>query len=225
MLDLRIFVSSPGDVGREREIAQRIIARLQGEFTAQARLTPYFWEHEPMLANAGDYQENIPAPGDFDIFLCLLWSRLGTRLGSKHRTQDGKTFESGTVYEFENALEAARGSASPEHPHGRPDMLIFVKSPDGKDGKHCPVLRPTMKWAAGKTLNRRLRRRRPGRRSSAPSRRSNICRRRVEPRRVSRLIDRRDQFPVGMTAGAGDDSGLTGAVASFRTSWPSNSRR
>ena len=79
------------------------------------------------LGLAGDYQENIPAPGDFDIFLCLLWSRLGTRLGSKHRTQDGKTFESGTVYEFENALEAARGSASPEHPRGRPDMLIFVK--------------------------------------------------------------------------------------------------
>jgi hypothetical protein len=127
MLDLRIFVSSPGDVGREREIAQRIIARLQGEFTAQARLTPYFWEHEPMLANAGDYQENIPAPSDFDIFLCLLWSRLGTRLGSKHRTRDGKTFESGTASEFQNALEAARRSASPELPRGRPDMLIFVK--------------------------------------------------------------------------------------------------
>ena len=138
MIEVKIFVSSPGDVGREREITQRVIARLQGEFSAHAKLDPYFWEHEPMLANSGDYQENIPAPGDFDIFLCLLWSRLGTRLGSKHRTHDGKTFESGTVYEFENALEAARQSATREHPRGRPDMLVFVK-------KAPPVIEPEPK--------------------------------------------------------------------------------
>jgi hypothetical protein len=88
MIELKIFVSSPGDVGREREITQRVISRLQGEFSTRARLDPYFWEHEPMLANAGDYKENIPAPADFDIFLCLLWSRLGSRLGAKHRTRE-----------------------------------------------------------------------------------------------------------------------------------------
>ena len=127
MIELKIFVSSPGDVGREREITQRVISRLQGEFSARAKLDPYFWEHEPMLANAGDFQENVPAPADFDIFLCLLWSRLGSRLGAKHRTSDGGTFPSGTVYEFENALKAARRSATPENPRGRPDMLVFIK--------------------------------------------------------------------------------------------------
>ena len=127
MIEVKIFVSSPGDVGQEREITQRVITRLQGEFSAHAKLDSYFWEYEPMLANSGDYQENIPAPADFDIFICLLWSRLGSRLGSKHLTHDGKTFPSGTVYEFENALEAARRSATREHPRGRPDMLVFVK--------------------------------------------------------------------------------------------------
>ena len=127
MIELKIFISSPGDVGREREITRRVISRLQGEFSSYAKLDPYFWEHEPMLANAGDYQENIPAPGDFDIFLCLLWSRLGSRLGAKHRTRDGQTFPSGTVYEFENALEAASRSVTLEHPRGRPDMLVFIK--------------------------------------------------------------------------------------------------
>jgi tetratricopeptide (TPR) repeat protein len=127
MIELKIFVSSPGDVGREREITRRVISRLQGEFSSDVKLDPYFWEHEPMLANAGDYQENIPAPGDFDIFLCLLWSRLGSRLGARHRTRGGETFPSGTVYEFENAFRAARRSVTPECPRGRPDMLVFVK--------------------------------------------------------------------------------------------------
>ena len=121
--------SVPAD-DRAKDICQqprRCRTRLQGEFSAHARLDPYLWEHEPMLANAGDYQENIPAPGDFDIFFCLLWSRLGSRLGSKHRTRDGQTFPSGSMYEFENALQGARQSASAEHPRGRPDMLVFVK--------------------------------------------------------------------------------------------------
>jgi hypothetical protein len=52
---------------------------------------------------------------------------LGSRLGAKHRTSYGETFPSGTVYEFENALQAARRSVTPEHPHGRPDMLVFIK--------------------------------------------------------------------------------------------------
>ncbi|HEV3409586.1 MAG TPA: AAA family ATPase [Chthoniobacterales bacterium] len=125
--ELRIFVSSPGDVAREREIARRIIDRLQGEFAAQIRLAPYFWEHEPMLSNAGDYQENIPAPAEFEVFLCLLWSRLGTRLHPKQRTREGQTYKSGTEYEFKNALEAARASVDAQHPRGRPEMLVFIK--------------------------------------------------------------------------------------------------
>jgi len=42
---LRIFVSSPGDVGRERVMAGRVLDRLQGEFNRRIKLEPYFWEH------------------------------------------------------------------------------------------------------------------------------------------------------------------------------------
>ena len=128
MIPLKIFISSPGDVGREREITHGVIARLQGEFAARAKLDPFFWEHEPMLANVGDYAQNIPAPGDFDIFVCLLWSRLGTRLHSRHRARDGQEFPSGTAYEFENARSAADRTRSPERPSGTPDMLTFIKT-------------------------------------------------------------------------------------------------
>ena len=139
MIEVNIFVSSPGDVGPEREITQQVLERVQGEFAAHVQLLPYFWEHEPMLANAGDYQENIAAPGDFDIFVCLLWSRLGTRLHSRHRTKDGRVFESGTVFEFQNALEAARASRTPQRPHGSPDMLVFIKRAPF-DPPHAPPL-------------------------------------------------------------------------------------
>jgi|GEM_PF-5565178 len=36
-LTLRIFISSPGDVGHERILADRVVERLQGRF---ARVTP-----------------------------------------------------------------------------------------------------------------------------------------------------------------------------------------
>jgi hypothetical protein len=117
MTSLRIFISSPGDVAREREIAGRVIKRLQAQFHARARLEPYFWEYEPMLAGK-DYQANIPSTADFDIVICILWSRLGSRLHSSYRKPDGGVFESGTEYELETAREAhlARGT---------PDLLVY----------------------------------------------------------------------------------------------------
>ena len=37
---LRIFLSSPGDVGQERLIATRVLERLQGEFWGTVDLEP-----------------------------------------------------------------------------------------------------------------------------------------------------------------------------------------
>jgi hypothetical protein len=56
---LRIFVSSPGDVGRERDSAGRVLARLRAQYAGRAEIEPYFWEHEPMHAGA-DFQGQIP---------------------------------------------------------------------------------------------------------------------------------------------------------------------
>ncbi len=124
MQTLRIFVSSPGDVGREREIARRVIDRLQAAFARRISLEPFFWEHEPMRATA-DFQSNIEPPGNFDVFICILWSRLGSRLGAQHRRQDGTPYASGTEYEFENALEAYRRSQ--ETPK-LPEMLVYRRA-------------------------------------------------------------------------------------------------
>ena len=134
MASISIFISSPGDVGREREIARRVLGRLQGEFQGRAQLEPYFWEYEPMLASR-DYQGNIPSTADFDIVVCILWSRLGSRLHSSYRRPEGGVYESGTEYELETARAAAASRAD-----GTPDLLVYVN-------KSQPIIPPRPKDA------------------------------------------------------------------------------
>ncbi len=117
MKALRVFVSSPGDVGRERVLAGHVLDRLRGEFHRRVTIEPYFWEHEPMRAIT-DYQGNILEPSSFDIVICILWSRLGSPLNEKYRHADGSPYASGTEYEFESSVEACKLL-------GKPELLVY----------------------------------------------------------------------------------------------------
>ena len=119
MKTVSIFVSSPGDVRQERQTAERVIARLKTQMIERVTVKAYFWEHEPMHAGA-DFQSQIPPPAESDVFVGILWSRLGTRLHSLHARPDGRPYQSGTEYEFENALEHYRVSATKT-----PRLLIY----------------------------------------------------------------------------------------------------
>ncbi len=117
-MNIRIFFSSPGDVKMERETAKRIVDRLQSEVGEDATIQPYFWEHEVMVATK-DYQQNIPHMDDFDIVVCILWSRLGTPLDpARHPKPGGGGFGSGTEYEFVTAMQA-------HDLKGTPDIFVF----------------------------------------------------------------------------------------------------
>ena len=117
-MNIRIFFSSPGDVKMERETAKRIVDRLQAEIGESTNIQPYFWEHEVMVATK-DYQENIPHMDDFDIVVCILWSRLGTPLDpERHPKPGGGGFKSGTEYEFFTAMKA-------HELKGTPDIFVF----------------------------------------------------------------------------------------------------
>jgi len=116
---LRIFVSSPGDVEEERQRSQRVIEQLAQEFGNQVSLQPFFWEAEPLLAT-DTFQKQIITPAECDIFLCILWSRLGTRLPPEITRADGSRYDSGTQYEFENAAQGFRDKGSPR-------MLVYRK--------------------------------------------------------------------------------------------------
>lgn len=120
MEELRIFISSPGDVLEERTLAERVIDRLQSEFAGRVILDPTFWEHEPLVATAG-FQEQLVRPSETDIVVSILWSRLGTRLPPDFVRSDGSRYESGTEYEFEDAATAFREK-------GKPHLLVYRKT-------------------------------------------------------------------------------------------------
>ena len=135
---LRIFVSSPGDVPDERLRADLIIDKLAQDYSRFFRIESCR-EHEPMPASA-HFQDAIDPPSKFDIVILILWSRLGTPLPEKtalreYRGLDGRIPVTGTEWEYEDALDAARKS-------GAPDMLAFrnispaavdVRDPNGRD--------------------------------------------------------------------------------------------
>ncbi|MGL4401224.1 MAG: AAA family ATPase, partial [Luteolibacter sp.] len=120
MDELRIFVSSPGDVAEERALTGRVLGRLAGEFSRRTRLQPIFWEHEPLLATS-TFQDQIVSPSEADIVICIIWSRLGTRLPAQFRRADGSAYASGTEYEFEVAVEAHKAN-------GKPELLVYRKT-------------------------------------------------------------------------------------------------
>lgn len=115
-----IFVSSPGDVAEERAIADRVIRRLRDEWDGAVAITGIFWEHEPLLASAS-FQAQILRPADTDVAVCILWARIGTRLPGDFSRPDGTRFDSGTEFEFEDALDGYRRV-------GRPDLLVYRKT-------------------------------------------------------------------------------------------------
>ena len=119
---LRIFVSSPGDVMAAREVAAQIIEKVAHEYARFFDIEPYLWEYEPMLAS-GHFQDSIDPPSRFDAVILILESRLGTPMPERtavreYRGMDGRTPVTGTEWEFEDALAAARA-------RGLPDLLVY----------------------------------------------------------------------------------------------------
>ena len=115
----RIFISSPGDVIPERRVAKTVIGRLNEEFFGRAYLIPILWEEEPMLASE-TFQAQIHPPNETEIYVGILWSRIGSPLPDTILRPDGTRYESGTAFEFEDALDGFKQQGSPE-------MLLYRK--------------------------------------------------------------------------------------------------
>jgi tetratricopeptide (TPR) repeat protein len=117
---LRVFLSSPGDVGLERDLAVKVIDRLQGEFSGQLEVETIRWEDRPVQATES-FQPQIVPPSQTDIVVCILWSRLGTPLSEEYVREDGTRYGSGTEWEFEDAVRAYRVT-------GAPDLLVYRRT-------------------------------------------------------------------------------------------------
>ena len=121
---LRIFLSSPGDVSEERDIARELIDRelSKGPFI-RGRVTfdPVSWDDPYASATMPAHlspqdainQGILPKPSACDVVIVILWGRFGTPLPKIHVNSDGTPFQSGTEWEYEDALKAAKASDKP----------------------------------------------------------------------------------------------------------------
>lgn len=135
---LRVFISSPGDVPDERLRADLVVDKVAQDFSRFFTFETYRWEHEPMLAS-GHFQDAIDPPSKADIVILILWSRLGTPLPERTETReyrglDGHAPVTGTEWEYEDALKAARE-------RGAPDILAFRNVSPASIDTRDPVAR------------------------------------------------------------------------------------
>jgi DNA-binding response OmpR family regulator len=115
----RVFISSPGDVIPERRIVKAVIGRLNEEFAGRAYLIPILWEEEPMLASE-TFQAQIHPPRETEIYIGILWSRIGSPLPDTILRPDGTRYDSGTAFEFEDAMHGFKAT-------GEPEMMLYRK--------------------------------------------------------------------------------------------------
>jgi WD40 repeat protein len=117
---VRVFVSSPGDIGVERERIDHVAHRLNEAFAGLVHIDTVRWETE-FYSSRQHFQDKIPPPTACDLVIAVFWSRLGTPLPNDYRMANGERYPSGTAYELLTALEALGKG-------GRPDVLVFRKT-------------------------------------------------------------------------------------------------
>lgn len=108
MRTLRIFISPPGDVTKERERAREVVESLRRRFARHFLLQAVLWEDLPLQSDMS-FQRGIDAvlsEKGVDIAIFILWSRLGTPLGPAISRKDGTPYLSGTEREFDLIMQA-----------------------------------------------------------------------------------------------------------------------
>ena len=123
-MKLRVFLSSPGDVADERGLARQVLARLpqEAQFRGRVLIEEVSWDNPaapvPLAAQLTPQEainQGSPKPADCDVVVVVLWARMGTPLPAEYVKQDGTRFESGTEWEYLNAIGEAerRGNGTP----------------------------------------------------------------------------------------------------------------
>src|SRR5262249_2857232 len=147
MRTVRIFISSPVDVSFERQRAQRVVERLNGEFAQFARFEAIRWETKFYSAHKS-FQEEIPEAADCDVVIAIFWTRLGSeladhfpRMPASQAGTEGEEYPSGSAYRGLTAIEARRQGE-------RPDVYVFRKTaaPIVEVGKPAEMAERQRQW-------------------------------------------------------------------------------
>lgn len=130
----RIFLSSPGDVSEERNLARGLIKEhlpYLPAFRGRVSFEVVAWDdpdvHIPMLATETP-QESVsrarPRPATCQITVVILWSRMGTPLPDGIKKANGEPYASGTEWEYEDACNS---TLKP-----KPKVLVYRRTEDFK---------------------------------------------------------------------------------------------
>jgi len=128
---VRIFISSPGDVTKERERAREVVESLRRRFARHFLLQPVLWEDLPLQSDMS-FQRGIDAvlsEKGVDIAIFILWSRIGTPLGPAIPRRDGTPYLSGTEREFDLVMQA-RATSLENEGTARPAVLVYTRRDD-----------------------------------------------------------------------------------------------
>jgi formylglycine-generating enzyme required for sulfatase activity len=131
MKTIRIFISSPGDVADEREIARGVVQQLCRTFAGRLQLTTVLWEDMPLGADMS-FQEGIDlvlSEKGIDIAVFILWSRLGSPTGRLMVDDETREFRSGTEREWFLMLRA-REQSKANGQQSRPDIIVYTRKDD-----------------------------------------------------------------------------------------------
>ncbi|MGB9045614.1 MAG: DUF4062 domain-containing protein, partial [Pseudolabrys sp.] len=121
MREIKVFVSSPTDVEHERSRVERVVERLNGQYSGIVRLACVRWEQKFYEAR-GSFQAQIPEAANCDLVIGILWSRLGSELPPEMPPMpSGEPYPSGTAYEVLTAIEQSRLK-------GKPSVYLFRKT-------------------------------------------------------------------------------------------------
>src|SRR5215472_8537709 len=121
--EVRMFVSSPGDVAPERGRVEAVAAKLNREYEGLVQFDTVLWEESFYRADR-TFQAQIPESAACDIVVSIFWTKVGTALPPEFaHMPDGRPYLSGTAYELLTALDASKQ-------RGAPDVYVFRKSAD-----------------------------------------------------------------------------------------------
>jgi tetratricopeptide (TPR) repeat protein len=131
MQTIRIFISSPGDVAKERALAREVVESLRRRYARHFMLQAVLWENLPLQSDQS-FQAGIDAvlsEKGANIAIFILWSRLGLPLGPTIVKPDGTPYRSGTEREYDLIIRA-RAKALHEEGRARPDILVYTRRDD-----------------------------------------------------------------------------------------------
>ena len=111
---VRVFISSPGDLFPERDVVKEVVEELNRSprYLSRYKLIPYAYEDSTPALVGSEPQAVVDKyllrPEAADIFVGMLWLRMGTPTKELVNSETNQPYQSGTEYELLTAYRASQ---------------------------------------------------------------------------------------------------------------------